>query len=358
MADALTRAWLRLSLIKGLGGESCRRLLTLLGSPEAILAASVAQLSEIIGARLAAAIAQGGDPQKLERAEQWLDQSGNHLISLADDAYPSILLNIPSPPLLLYAKGRLELLTRPALSVVGSRHATPQGVRDASAFARTFSDSGWCVVSGLAYGIDAAAHQGALLGQGSSIAVVGTGLDRVYPAAHRALAHQLAQQGLLLSEFPLDTPPRAANFPRRNRIISGLSMGCLVVEASLQSGSLITARLAVEQGRDVFAIPGSIHSPQSKGCHALLKQGAKLVECAQDVLEELGASQTFIAPPQNAEQGQHSDLLEQMGYGAITLDELSEQTGLTIAELSAMLLTLELEGLVNTLPGGRYQRLQ
>ncbi|MDQ1316310.1 MAG: protecting protein DprA, partial [Pseudomonadota bacterium] len=281
------------------------------------------------------------------------------------------------PPLLLYVKGRLNLLNRPALAIVGSRNATPQGIHNAEAFAKSLSDAGLCVISGMAHGIDAAAHRGALRCQGNncggSIGVVGTGLDKVYPAANRDLAHTLAGQGALISEFPLGTPPLAANFPRRNRIISGMSAGCLVVEASLQSGSLITARLALEQGRDVFAIPGSIHAPQSKGCHALLKQGAKLVETAQDILEELGgliAATTrhpHMPDPDTqgpATQGTGTDaqdpnfaLLAHLGFDPADLDTLGKRSGLTIAELSAMLLTLELEGRISALPGGLYQRI-
>ena len=243
-----------------------------------------------------------------------------------------------------------------SLAIVGSRSATPQGMHNAEAFAKSLSDAGLCIISGLAHGIDASAHRGALRGAGSSIAIVGTGLDKVYPAANRDLAHVLAQQGTLVSEFPLGTPPLAANFPRRNRLISGMSLGCLVVEASPQSGSLITARLALEQGREVFAIPGSIHAPQSKGCHALLKQGAKLVETAQDILEELGGQLVVTAQPASS-GGSAPALLDRLGYDPVDVDTLCERSGLTIAELSAMLLTLELEGRFSALPGGLYQRI-
>jgi DNA processing protein len=248
------------------------------------------------------------------------------------------------------------LLNQAALAIVGSRSATPQGIHNAEAFAKSLSDAGLCIISGLAHGIDAAAHRGALRGPGGSIAVVGTGLDKVYPAANRDLAHALAQHGTLISEFQLGTPPLAANFPRRNRLISGMSLGCLVVEASLQSGSLITARLALEQGREVFAIPGSIHAPQSKGCHALLKQGAKLVETAQDILEELGGQR--VTPAQRAAPaGPDSALLEHLGFDPVDADTLSVRCGLTVGELSAMLLTLELDGRISVLPGGLYQRI-
>jgi DNA processing protein len=355
-AEASLKAWLALSLTRGLGGESARRLLKEFGSPDAVFAASSSSLKSIVKADVAAEIGKGIVVDAVEPALVWLKDSNNHIVTLADSDYPQALLNIPDPPLLLYVKGRLDLLNRSALAVVGSRSATPQGINNAEAFAKSLSEAGLCIISGMAHGIDAAAHRGALRGKGSSIAIVGTGLDIVYPAANRELAHALAQQGTLVSEFPLATPPLAANFPRRNRLISGMSLGCLVVEASLQSGSLITARLALEQGRDVFAIPGSIHAPQSKGCHALLKQGAKLVETAQDILEELGG--TIEAPaPASSSEGVNPLLLEHLGFDPVDVDTLSLRCGLTIAELSAMLLTLELSGRICVLPGGLYQRI-
>jgi DNA processing protein len=354
--EASLKAWLALSLTRGLGGESARRLLKEFGSPDAIYAAPVSSLKSVVKTDVAAEISRGIADETVDPALAWLEDNNNHIVTLADSDYPQALLNIPDPPLLLYVKGRLDLLNRPALAVVGSRSATPQGINNAEAFAKSLSDAGLCIISGMAHGIDAAAHRGALRGQGGSIAIVGTGLDIVYPAANRDLAHMLAQQGTLVSEFPLATPPLAANFPRRNRLISGMSLGCLVVEASLQSGSLITARLALEQGRDVFAIPGSIHAPQSKGCHALLKQGAKLVETAQDILEELGGVLASPAQPSDSE-GADSALLEHLGFDPVDVDTLSLRCGLTIAELSAMLLTLELSGRICVLPGGLYQRI-
>jgi DNA processing protein len=239
------------------------------------------------------------------------------------------------------------------VAIVGSRNATTQGLRNAEAFAKSVSEAGLCVISGLAQGIDAAAHRGGLQAKGASVAVVGTGLDKVYPASNRELAHKLSQYGCIISEFPLGTPPLPSNFPRRNRIISGLSLGCLVVEAGLQSGSLITARMALEQGRDVFAIPGSIHSPQSKGCHSLIKQGAKLVETSQDILEELGYPQNSMVAGTSLEH----PLFAHLGFDPIDGETLAQRSGLTIAELSAILLQLELEGVVATFPGGRYQRI-
>ena len=363
--DVSLKAWLTLGLTRGLGGESARRLLKEFGSPDAVLACSISTLKSVVKAEVATEISKGIADAAIAPTLTWLEDDNNHIVTLADSDYPQALLNIPDPPLLLYVKGRLDLLNRSALAIVGSRSATPQGINNAEAFAQTLSDAGLCIISGLAHGIDAAAHRGALRGldksmgnnQGSSIAVVGTGLDKVYPAANRDLAHALAQQGALVSEFPLGTPPLAGNFPRRNRLISGMSIGCLVVEAGLQSGSLITARLALEQGRDVFAIPGSIHAPQSKGCHALLKQGAKLVETARDILEELDSQ--LISPARNPQIPRaDTQLLEQIGFDPVNLDTLSMRCGLTVAELSAMLLTLELEGRVSTLPGGQYQRIQ
>ncbi|MBI3479437.1 MAG: DNA-protecting protein DprA [Nitrosomonadales bacterium] len=363
--DASLKAWLTLSLIRGLGGEGARRLLKEFGSPEAVFAASLSTLKSVVKAEVATEIGKGIADEAVAATLAWLEDKNNHIVTLADSDYPQALLNISDPPLLLYVKGRLDLLNRPALAIVGSRSATPQGINNAEAFAKSLSASGLCIISGLAHGIDAAAHRGALRGQGnnqgSSIAVVGTGLDKVYPAANRDLAHALAQQGALISEFPLATPPLAANFPRRNRLISGMSVGCLVVEASLQSGSLITARLALEQGRDVFAIPGSIHAPQSKGCHKLLKQGAKLVESAQDVLEELGGRFVAIASTDNSGHAapavQTAALFEHLGYDPVDIDTLSAHSSLTVSQLSAMLLELELSGQVCVLPGGLYQRI-
>ena len=352
------QAWLALGLIRGLGGEGVRRLLTEFGSPEAVFTASSHSLKAIVKPEVAQQIVAGVAEELCTPTLAWLQDVNNHIVTLADEDYPQALLNINDPPFLLYAKGNLALLNQAAIAVVGSRYATPQGASNALAFAKSLSAAGLCVVSGLAHGIDAAAHQGGLAERGSSIAVVGTGLDKVYPAANRGLAHELAQHGLLISEFALTTPPLASNFPRRNRIISGMSLGCLVIEASLQSGSLITARLAMEQGRDVFAIPGSIHSPQSKGCHALIKQGAKLVESAQDVLEELSGHIPNMATGGTATPLNEPPLLAHLGYDAVDINTLSQRSGLTVAELSAMLLTLELDGLICTLPGSLYQRIQ
>lgn len=353
--DAELASWLALNQIPGLGNEGLRRLLQAFGTPTQVFATPVHTLQQVVQPVIAATITQGWNEETLAPIASWLADPHNHIVTLADPDYPQALLNISDPPLLLYVKGRLELLNHPALAVVGSRNATPQGLSNAEAFAQAASAAGLCIASGMAHGIDAAAHRGGLRGYGSSIGIVGTGLDKVYPAANRQLAHRLAQEGALVSEFSLGTPPLAANFPRRNRIISGLSLGCLVVEASLQSGSLITARMALEQGRDVFAIPGSIHAPQTKGCHHLIKQGAKLVECAQDILEELGrfSDSTDLQPSVLEEH----PLLIHLGFDPVDMDSLSQRSGLTIGALSAILLQLELDGNIATLPGGLYQRI-
>jgi len=357
--DSDLEPWLRLSHIPGLGNESFRRLLVAFGSPEAILSASHAALARFVTAAVASSITGGGARDSLSPVAAWLDDPGNHIITLADTAYPQPLLQIADPPPLLYAKGRLELLTQPCLAIIGSRSATPQGMATAESFATAISDAGLTVVSGLALGIDSAAHRGGLAGASSSIAVVATGLDIVYPARNRSLAHDIAARGALVSEFALGTPALATNFPRRNRLISGLSRGCLVVEAAAQSGSLITARLATEQGREVFAIPGSIHSPLSKGCHHLIKQGAKLVETAQDVVEELGlspappAATKAVSQPSAAAQA----LLDHLGFDSCVVDTLAARSGLGSAAVLVLLSELEIAGLVAALPGGRYQRL-
>jgi len=355
--DTELASWVALSRVPGLGGEGLRRLLQAFGSPATIFSASVASLRQHVKPAVAEAIAQGIDEATLAQLADWLEQPDNDIVTLADTDYPQLLLNISDPPPLLYLKGRRALLNSPGLAIVGSRNATAQGLSNAETFAQSLGAAGLCIISGMAHGIDAAAHRGGLHNQASSIAVIGTGMDKVYPAANRELAHSLAAQGLLVSEFPLGTPPLAANFPRRNRIISGLSLGCLVVEASLQSGSLITARMALEQGREVFAIPGSIHSPQAKGCHHLIKQGAKLVECVQDILDELPALTTSVDSSDQVPAGEEHPLYLYLGFDPVGLDTLSLRSGLTIEALSAILLQLELEGRIVSLPGGLYQRM-
>ena len=358
-ADRETLAWLRLGLVAELSPGGFRKLLNELSTPEAICAADRKTLSLSVSEAVAAAIARGPDAQRLDAALQWLQDPANQIVTLADDAYPRLLLEITDPPPLLYVKGNASLLNATSLAVVGSRNASQQGRITAQAFSRELSDGGFTIISGLALGIDAAAHAGGLAGSSSSIAVVGTGLDIVYPARNRDLAHQLAEKGALISEFPLGTPALAANFPRRNRLISGLSRGCLVVEAALKSGSLITARYALEQGREVFAIPGSIHSPVSKGCHLLIKQGAKLAESSQDILEELGVVPRNPRAPAVAPDDEHENpVLAAIGFDPVDLDAICERSGLTPDSASAMLLTLELEGVISRLPGGKFQRVR
>jgi DNA processing protein len=348
-------AWIELSLVPGLGGEGFRSLLSSLGLPPQILSATRAQLSRVVPEALASRIVERRSSPEIEAALQWAARPGHAVLTLADIEYPKPLLEIADPPVLLYVAGNAKLLRSLALAVVGSRNATPQGLKNAQSFARAFSEAGFTIVSGLALGVDSAAHVGGLEGRGSTVAVLGTGIDIIYPRRNESLAQEISLRGALVSEFALGTPPTAGNFPRRNRLISGLARGCLVVEAALDSGSLITARLAAEQGREVFAIPGSIHSPLTKGCHALIKQGAKLVETAQDVLEELGSAGTL--PSRSAESGASLDLLDKMGFDPCDIDSLIARTGLATEVISAILLELELEGRIAGLPGGLYQRI-
>ena len=352
--------WLQLTHTPGLGATAARSLLREFGLPENVLGASAAQLERVVGPSAVRAMREDHAANAVRRALEWVRAPGHSIITLADRDYPRTLLEIPDPPLLLYAVGKTELLARASLAIVGSRNATAQGVRNAERFAQAFSEAGLTIVSGLALGIDAAAHRGALAGPGSTIAVLGTGIDVIYPRQNAQLAARIAELGLVISEFPLGASGAAHHFPRRNRLISGLSQGCLVVEAALASGSLITARSAAEQGREVFAIPGSIHSPLSKGCHALLKQGAKLVESAEDVLVELtGFRRTGIASTRERGTAMQEDpLLEYMGFDPVDVDSLCSRSGLPAARVSADLLRLELDGRVAALPGGTYQRLK
>jgi DNA processing protein len=355
-------SWLRLTLIPGVGGESRRALLKAFGLPQAIFEASQRALSAVVDPALAERLLGHECAVDIDAALDWAAQPGNRLLTLADVDYPQSLLTADDPPVLLYAKGDAAMLNRPMLAVVGSRNATTQGERDAEAFTKVLGDAGLTIVSGLALGIDAAAHRGGLATAAGTVAVIGTGADRLYPARNEALARGIAEKGVVLSEFPLGTPALAANFPRRNRIIAGLGLGCLVIEAALRSGSLITARLAAESGREVFAIPGSIHSPLSRGCHQLIRQGAKLVESAQDILEELrwGPSPAAVATPArtlSAPDDAEERVLAFIGDAPCALDTLSARSGLTPADLLAMLLPMELAGRVAQLPGGLYQRL-
>lgn len=352
-------SWLQLTLTPGLGGASLRALLKQFGLPQSILEKKRSELAAYAPEQALAALDSREVQDAVARSLEWAAVAGHSIVTLADELYPRALLEISDPPALLYAAGRTELLRQAAFAVVGSRNASAQGERNAESFARALSDAGLTVVSGLALGIDAAAHRGGLAGASATIAVLGTGIDVVYPKRNAALAAQIAERGLLLSEFAPGTAPAAHNFPRRNRLISGLAQGCLVVEAALASGSLITARAAAEQGREVFAIPGSIHSPLSKGCHALIKSGAKLVESAEDILVELGGfrpsgfASTTAAPAQAA-----AGLLQHMGHDPVDVDSLCSRAGLSAEQVSSELLRLELDGYVTSLPGGLYQRLE
>jgi len=359
MLHAELAAWLRLT--ECVGPAAARRLLAMAGSPEAVFELPAAALDQALPGKQREAFKQ--PPAHLEellaKAAAWLAEPGHALLALGDADYPARLLATADPPLLLWLQGRRELLATPSLAIVGSRNPTAQGSDNARAFARALSQAGYTIVSGLALGIDAAAHEGALDGAGATIAVVGTGLDQVYPRRNEKLAARLlAGGGLIVSEYSLGTPITQANFPRRNRIIAGLTQGCLVVEAAVQSGSLITARLAVEAGREVFAIPGSIHSPQARGCHALIRQGAKLVESAEDVLEELPPLGAPIAALPDAADAPHEQqaLLDAMGFDPVSLDALMARCGWPAAELNAALLELELDGEVARLAGQLFQR--
>jgi DNA processing protein len=402
-------AWLRLSLAPGLKPAALRLLLTAFGLPEAIFSQTQETLAAIAGEAAARAVLAPTSPEfdaQLDAVIAWTEQPGNQVVTLDDPAYPPALLTMPDPPPLLYIKGRLDLLHNRAVALVGSRSATPQGVEDAERFARELSAAGVTVVSGLALGIDGAAHRGGLEGIGGTVAVIGTGADLVYPAAHHALARQIAVQGAILSEWPLGTPARAPNFPQRNRLIAGLVSGVVMVEAAMRSGSLITARLANEMGRDIFALPGSIHAPLSRGCHRIIKQGAKLVETPDEVLEELGfarrpAVDTARVPqrtlpwdPANSQRAVAASawagieaelattpvsvaekagelkpqvaarsldpeahrLLAALGYSPTTLEILATRTEMEDATLQTTLLQLELAGQVAVLPGGRFVR--
>jgi DNA processing protein len=355
--DSRSLAWARLAG-KALSQRMLVALLRHFGSPQALLAASRSELARAVSPAAADAVLAPEDPGRLDSTSRWLDDPGHHVVAWDDEDFPHALLEVGNAPPAFFYIGRRDLLGRPALGIVGSRHATPQGVENARDFAHALGAAGLTIVSGLALGIDAAAHEGALGTPGSTLAVIGTGPDRVYPARNRDLAARIAQDGGILSEFVPGTPPHKENFPRRNRLISGLSRGVLVVEATLSSGSLITARLAGEQGRDVFAIPGSIHSPFAKGCHKLIREGAKLVETAQDVLAELHfASPTAPAVQVAArEDATTPPLLTAMGYDPVGVDALVARTGLAPESVIRDLVTLELAGDVAALPGGLWQR--
>ena len=378
------RAWLRLSMTPGVGDHTARKLLAHFGLPEQLFTAPEHELRSLVTPLQVSALLQEppGLQAQLTRTLAWLNATEEpvqrRVATLGDTLYPDGLLQMADPPLLLYLMGRLDLPLKHAVAVVGSRNPTPQGALNARQFSLALAEAGVTVVSGLALGVDGAAHEGALQGLASpadlmakvaTVAVVGTGLDRVYPRAHHALAHRIAQQGWVVSEYPIGTPPLAANFPKRNRLIAGLSQATLVVEAALKSGSLITARLALEQGKEVMAIPGSIHATQARGCHALIRQGAKLVESAQDVLEDLQLAPRLsrgLNDPEAENDTTDADdpsthaenpLLQAMGWAPLSLDDLQATSGLAIGPLQAQLMALELDGEVVRMPGGLLQRI-
>ncbi len=356
--DSRSLAWATLAH-KAVPQRELVALLRAFGDAAAILGASHAQLARLVSSPIADVALAPVAKEALDVTTRWLDDPLHHLLAWDDSDYPRALLDLGHAPPVLFYIGRRELLGRPALAIVGSRHGTPQGIDTARAFADALSAAGMTIVSGLALGIDAAAHQGALDSEASTLAVMGTGPDRVYPARNRDLARRIAVAGGLLTEYVPGTPPRKENFPRRNRLISGLARGVLVVEATLSSGSLITARLAGDQGREVFAIPGSIHSPFAKGCHKLIREGAKLVETAQDVLDELNvgprAPVGAVAPSTDAPRD-IPPLLAAMGYDPVTADTLIARTGLAPAIVTGELVRLELSARVSALPGGYWQR--
>jgi DNA processing protein len=358
-AEAL-KHWLALIRAHGIGSARVTQLLAAFHSAEGIFAAGPRGWRSVgLEGRLHESLAKP-DWASVEADLRWLDAPERDLIPIDDARYPQFLRETTGAPLALFTQGDPELLLLPQIGIVGARSASPQGLENARAFAAELARRGLVITSGLALGIDGAAHQGALDADGYTVAVFGTGLDRVYPARHRDLAHRIAEKGLLISEFSPATASRPENFPRRNRIISGLSLGVLVVEATHDSGSLITARYANEQGRDVFAIPGSIHNPMARGCHKLIRQGAKLVETVDDILEEIAphiAQHRSVTAVAATADPQDEALLAAFGDDPVAFDELMLRSGLAVDALSAALLRLELEGLVSPATGGRYQRL-
>lgn len=361
------RHWLALVRTPGLGWPTLAALLAEFGRPSALFTLDPRQLTPFNLSERTRNFLREPDWARIDTDLEWLEESGTSLVPANDSRFPEFLRSIDYPPVALFARGNVDLLTDYQLAIVGSRNPTRGGADTARDFSGTLASAGLVITSGLASGVDAAAHGGALDAGGGTIAVCGTGLDRLYPASNRQLGERIVAEGLMISEFPPGTPPRPENFPQRNRIISGMSLGTLVVEAAFRSGSLITARLASEQGREVFAIPGSIHNPLARGCHRLIRDGAKLVESAQDVLEELGvlaslptASQNSPKPTKKEDETadpEYERVLQSMGFDPTPIDVIVEQTGLKADVVSSMLLILELQGKVEAAPGGRYARV-
>ena len=365
--------WISLWRVSGVGAKYFQTLLSYFDDPAAVFKATSSSLKQAgISQNLADTILDSKDNDSAKPDLEWLNAADNHhIITINCPEYPKLLKQTDGSPPLLYVHGELSIINDPQLAIVGSRNPTQSGMTSAYDFAKYLAQTGLCITSGLALGIDGSAHQGALDGNGPTIAIIATGIDRVYPAKHRDLAHKIVETGAIISEFPIGTQPRSGNFPRRNRIISGLAHGTLVVEAALKSGSLITARLASEQGREVFSIPGSIHNPLAKGCHQLIRQGAKLVETAQDILEEMSAvidlsdvDQSILEQSSNTDttetnniESEHQILLDKMGYDPIPIDKLVVSTGFKAESIAAMLLILELQNQVSSNGGGTYTRI-
>ncbi len=360
-------AWLALWRVKGVGAKTYLALLGVFNTPQAVFSASVSDLKQAGVSAAVAANINNFDRRDIELDLKWLMCDDCHLMCWHDDDYPALLKEISDPPPLLFIRGDRSLLSSLQIAMVGTRNPSPMALKTAHAFAKSFVTFGLTVTSGLALGIDQAAHRGALDGNGATIAVAATGLDRVYPAQHKTLAEEVIKTGAIISEFPIGVEPKPGYFPRRNRIISGLSLGVLVIEAAIKSGTLVTAKHAMEQGREVFAVPGSIHNPLSKGCHHLIRQGAKLIETAEDVLEDLGnLSLVVIADTAQRSQNIKLDdaplgadylaLLEKIAFDPTSVDALTAETHFTAEEISSMLLVLELQGLVSSAPGGLFYR--
>jgi len=361
--------WLALWRVKGVGVKTFFSLLECFDDPKSIFSTSLAGLKEAGLSSACATQIKNFDWSIVQQDLDWASEESCHIMCFSDDDYPVLLKEIPDPPPVLFIRGDRSLLSSLQIAMVGARNPSPVGLAIASSFSKNLAEFGLTITSGLALGIDQAAHQGALsVASGKTIAVAATGLDRVYPARHRELAGEIVKIGALVSEFPIGTKPQPGYFPRRNRIISGLSLGVLVVEAAIKSGSLVTAKHAMEQGRDVFAIPSSIHNPLAKGCHHLIKQGAKLVETADDILQELGnLSQILVADPSNevvsnTDNGENSlaieydELLQEMSFEPASIDSLVAQSKFTAEEISSMLLVLELQGFVSSAVGGTFYR--
>lgn len=372
----MSHPWIAIARTPGLNGRRLLELLPAVGGPETLGAASRRELRHMGLDDAQVAALKAPDPEARRRDEAWLADPDHHLLGITDPDYPALLLNTPAPPAVLWVRGDPAALWQPQVAMVGTRNPTAGGRDHARDFATALARDGWTITSGLAAGIDVTAHQAALAAEAGTVAVLGTGPDIVYPKVHETVADAIARRGALVTELPPGTPPRRSHFPSRNRIIAGLSLGVLVVEAALNSGSLITARLAGEQGREVFALPGSLHNPMVKGCHRLIREGARLVEATSEITAELApmaaelamalqrrlASEEPASPNPEApetdllEDPDYADLWREIGYDPVTQDRLAERSGLDARSVSSMLLMLELRGLVQTLAGGRVTR--